>query len=79
MKTTTFTSTISPRLNSWLANYAKETDRTRRAVLEDALEQYRVQTTKQQMRADFKKAAADPQTLDEAEWGMADYSDITAT
>lgn len=77
MKTDTFTSTISPRLNSWLAEHAKATSRTRRAVLEDALEQYRVEATKARMRADFAMASGDPDTLDTAEWGMDDYRDLT--
>ena len=77
MKTVTFTSTISPDLNRWLAAYAKQTDRTRRAVLEDALKQYRVHNIKERMREDFVIASADPDTVDLTEWGMADYRDIT--
>jgi predicted transcriptional regulator len=77
MKTETFTSTISPQLNQWLAEYAKATSRTRRAVLEDALQTYRRQQIKDQMKADFVRAATDPDTLEMTEWGMDDYQKLT--
>ncbi|MEK7509107.1 MAG: ribbon-helix-helix protein, CopG family [Patescibacteria group bacterium] len=40
MKTTAFTSTISPKLIAWVDSRARAEKRTRRAVLEDALRQY---------------------------------------
>jgi predicted transcriptional regulator len=77
MKTTTFTSTISPHLNDWLASYAKETNRTRRAVLETALETYKKEQIKGRMKADFARAAGNPDTINMAEWGLDDYVDLT--
>ena len=79
MKTTTFTSTISPQLNDWLAAYAKQTDRTRRAVLEDALLRYKADAIRASLRADFAKVANDPDLLEMAEWGMNDYAAIVKT
>jgi len=77
MKTETFTSTISPQLNQWLTEHAKATSRTRRAVLEDALETYRRQQTKDLMKADFVRAAIDHGIIDLAEWGMDDYQKLS--
>jgi len=76
MKTTTFTSTISPQLLTWMTEYATETKQTRRIVLENALTAYRTDETRKQMQADFKRASQDTETLNLAEWGMEDYLDI---
>lgn len=76
MKTTTFTSTISPQLLSWVTNYANQTKKTRRDVLEEALNKYRTDEIRQRMQADFKRASKDKQTIELAEWGMDDYHEI---
>ena len=59
MKTTTFTSTISPQLLTWVTKHAKETKQTRRTILENALTKYRSEAVREQMRADFKRASQD--------------------
>lgn len=77
MKTTqVFTSTISPEVIDWVNAYAKKVKRTRREVLEEALLRYKKEVKQKQMRDGFKRAALDSGTLEFAEWGMDDYSDI---
>lgn len=76
MKTATFTTTISPQLLTWMSDYAGKTKRTRRAILEEALIKYRADEIKNQMKADFKRAAQDEETLNLSEWGMDDYHKI---
>ena len=77
MKTTqVFTSTISPEIIDWVNAYAKKVKRTRREVLEEALLRYKKEVKQKQMRDGFKRAALDSDTLEFAEWGMDDYSDI---
>lgn len=79
MKTTTFTSTISPQLLSWVTKHASETNQTRRAILEDALVKYRAEAVREQMRADFKRVSDDIELINLSEWGMDDYHDIVSS
>ncbi len=76
MKTTAFTSTISPKLIAWVDSRARAEKRTRRAVLEDALRQYQKEVMRKSLREGFARAAQDPDMLELAEWGMDDYQDI---
>jgi predicted transcriptional regulator len=70
MQTTTFTSTISPALISWLDAQAKREKRTRRHVLEEAITAFKRTT----MREGFARAAKDKDVIEMAEWGMDEYS-----
>ena len=79
MKTTTFTSTISPQLLSWVTEHAKATQKTRRDILETALEKYKIEEIKRGMREDFKRASKDPDVLEMTEWGMDDYYNIVTS
>lgn len=79
MKTATFTSTISPQLLTWMKKYSTQTKQTRRVILEKALTQYRAEEIREQMRADFKRASEDEQTLNLSEWGMDDYHNIVTS
>jgi len=76
MKTTVFTTTISSPLLNWMNDYATETNRTRRAVLEDALVRYKETEIRERMKADFKRATKDVEILNLTEWGMDDYHEI---
>jgi hypothetical protein len=76
MKTTTFTSTISPHLLSWVSKHAQETKKTRRLILEEALTKYRAEEIRQKMKTDFTRASKDKEILDLSEWGMDDYHKI---
>jgi len=73
--TSVFTSTINPDILEWLNNYAKASSRTRREVLEEAIELYREQIIKINMRDDFARANINEQNK-LAELGMADYAEI---
>ncbi len=77
MKTATFTSTISPQLLNWVGEHAKKTKRTRRQILESALERYRKESIQAQMKSDFVRVSTDEDTLEMSEWGMGDYSELT--
>ena len=79
MKTATFTSTISPQLLNWMKEYSQKTNQTRRTILENALTQYKEEEIRQKMRADFKRASADKETVDLSEWGMDDYNKIVTS
>ncbi|MFT7507126.1 MAG: putative transcriptional regulator [Acidimicrobiales bacterium] len=79
MKTSTFTSTISPQLLTWMTKHASATKQTRRAILEEALTKYRAEEIRKQMQSDFKRTTKDKQTLDLSEWGMDDYHEIVTS
>jgi hypothetical protein len=79
MKTATFTSTISPQLLSWMAKHAKETKKTRRLILEEALTKYRTEEVRLKMKADFVRVSKDKEVLDLTEWGMNDYHNIVTS
>ncbi len=76
MKISVFTTTISSPLLNWMNDYAVETNRTRRAVLEDALVRYKETEIRERMKADFKRAKKDVEILNLTEWGMDDYHKI---
>ena len=76
MKTATFTSTISPDLIAWVDKRARAEKRTRRAVLEDALQRYQKEVVRNNLREGFLRAAQDPDMIELAEWGMKDYAKI---
>lgn len=71
--TITFTSTFSSNLMSWLTSYAKETKKTKRTVLEEALMRYKDEIKRKKMEESFKRAAKDPEMLEMAEEDMAEY------
>lgn len=74
MQTTTFTSTISLTLISWLDGQARREKRTRRDMLEEALVAFK----RAKMREGFARAAKDKTIVEMAEWGMDEYSRMTA-
>ena len=74
MKTATFTSTIAPDLIAWVDAHARSEKRTRRAVLEEALMQYRKELSRRELRQGFARVAKDADILELAEWGMNDYA-----
>jgi len=72
--TTTFTSTISPELIQWIDSVAKAGKRTRRAVLEEAVRNYKREMTRAYLRKGFERIANDSNIIEMAEWGMQDYA-----
>ncbi len=77
MNTTTFTSTINPNMLAWITNYARSFKKTRREVLEEALNEYKKRKTKTLLKQSFRRAANDINNTELSEWGMDDYSKIT--
>ena len=74
MKTTTsFTSTISPELITWVDKRARSQKRTRRAILEEALKSYQRDAVRNILKEGFARAARDADLLELVEWGMDDY------
>ncbi len=71
-----FTSTISQDLLDWLRGYSKNTKKTKRAILEEAIKEYQIKIKKQKMKEDFIRASQDPEMLQIAEEGMGDYLKI---
>lgn len=78
MKTSTFTSTISPELITWLDRRARSEKKTRRAVLEEAIKRYQRDTTRNALKEGFERAARDSDMIELAEWGMNDYHNIVS-
>ena len=77
MKTTTsFTSTISPELISWVDKRARSQKRTRRVVLEEAIRSFQREATKNVLREGLARAAHDADILELIEWGMDDYRQL---
>ena len=74
MTTPVITTTISPHLLDWLNARTKETKQTRREVLEEALERYRKDMRKAELRAAFILEEQDPENHILAEAGIADYA-----
>ena len=73
MNTTTFTSTINPDALAWATEYAEQANKTRREVLEEAIETYRKLKTKSLLKESFTRIAQDMDSVEMAEWGMDDY------
>jgi len=76
MNTTTFTSTINPEALAWATDYAEQTNKTRREVFEEAIDDYRNKQTKILLKEGFMRVAQDIDTIEMAEWGMSDYAKI---
>ena len=76
MSTATFTSTINPSTLAWANAYAEQNNKTRREVLEEALEDYKLKKSKILLKDTFTRAAQDMSQVELAEWGMGDYSKI---
>ena len=77
MKTTaTFTSTISPKAIAWVDKTARSEKRTRRSVLEEAIKRYQRDNMQRVLKEGFARAARDPDMVELAEWGVADYQDV---
>ena len=71
--TITFTSTLSAALMAWLKDYAGKRETTKRAILEEALEQLKIDSKRKEYEKGYSRMAKDPDVLEWAEWGMADY------
>ena len=77
MKTAvTFTSTMSPELMRWVDSIAKAEKRTRRSVLEEAIKAYQHKVIKENLRKDLESIADDPEIVELAEMGVADYGQM---
>lgn len=69
----TFTSSLPDELLLKLAQVAKELKMPKNKLIEKALELYLLEIEKAQYAKSFRRAAKDPETLQIAEEGMADY------
>lgn len=79
MKTTiSFTSTISPELIKWVDSRARVEKRTRRGILEEAIKSYQREAVRQTLREGFARATLDADLVEMVEWGMDDYTRMTA-
>jgi len=70
-----FTSTLSAGLMSWLSNYARKENKTKRAIIEQALKVYQEKVRKEELRETFKRAAKDSEMVKMADEGMDDYEE----
>ena len=68
-----FTNKISVDLMNWLKKHSVSTKKTKRAIIEEALSNYRDEVIRSHMVEDFKRAAKDPEIVGMAEEGMSVY------
>ena len=73
--TITFTSTLSSVLMEWIKKRAKEENKTKRAILEEALRYYQIELKKRELEDGFKRVALDKEMHEMAEEGLGDYID----
>jgi hypothetical protein len=73
--TIVFTSTLSPKIMDWLNTYSKQEKITKREIIERSVLFYKETMIRNKMAASFKLAAKDPEVLEMAELGIADYCD----
>jgi len=71
-KTALFTSTLDKGLLTFLNTQAKKRKQTRRALLENIISEYKGRYIKNA----FSRLSNDADILDNAEWGMNDFSAI---
>jgi hypothetical protein len=67
------TSNLSGDLALWLDSEARTQKVTKRAILENALREYRVALKKQKLKETFLLANGDFEVMDLAEDGLGDY------
>lgn len=73
MKSITFTNNISSDLMRWMEKYSASRKLTRRAVLEQALTEFRKAARRREYTESFKKARLDSDIKNMAEDGLDDY------
>ncbi len=74
MKSITDTSTMSRHLREMINNHSKSTGKKKKEIIEQALEEYMHEMKKNAYRQGFAKIANDPDIVEMAELGMADYA-----
>lgn len=74
-KSVIFTNKMSSDLMSWLNKYSVKAKKTKREVIEEALEDLRIKERKREMAEGFKRAAQDPEIMVMAEEGLVDYNE----
>lgn len=67
-----FTSTIAPDLALWLNKEAKKQKKTKRSILEAALNQYRRALRQKELADSFHRASLDPEIRAMSEEGLED-------
>lgn len=72
-KTVTYTSTLPNVVMEEMVEYARRKKISKNKVIEIALKKLLEEEIKNDLRESFKKIADDPDILEMAEWGMADY------
>lgn len=72
-KVKVFTSTIAPDIFSWIDDFSKKEQRTKRDIFEQAILEYREKIKKEKMIEGFKKISQNKDIVEMTEWGMDDY------
>lgn len=68
-----YTSTLSPKLMSWLKDYSKQMKVTKKAIIEFALSKYMEESKRKELTDSFKRAAQDTEIIEMADEGLDDY------
>ena len=74
-KSVIFTNKMSGDLMNWLNKYAMKTKKTKREIIEEALEDLRIKEKKREMAEGFKRASKDPEIMAMCEEGWEDYNE----
>ncbi|MEK7459543.1 MAG: hypothetical protein AAB636_00570 [Patescibacteria group bacterium] len=73
MKSVTFTNNLSCELMEWIEEYSVNEKLTRRAILEQALNEFKKSIRQKEYAQSFKRASMDTEMKVMAEEGMGDY------
>ncbi len=69
----TYTSTLSPKLMTWLDEHAATEGLSKKNIIEAALNLYRIQEKKKELAQMFTELSQEEETLTLAESGLGDY------
>ena len=72
-KNVTYTSTLPSVMMEEVVEYAAKKKISKNKVIEMALSEFLIAEKKKRMAASFKLAAQDPELIEMADWGLADY------
>jgi hypothetical protein len=75
-KQVTYTSTLPDELISQVKEYAEKYKMTKNKVIEEALKRYFFEQKRKEYEESFARIANDPETIELAEMGIADYAEL---
>lgn len=74
-KAVVFTNKMSLNLMNWLQEHSEKTKKSKREILETALNKYRHETIQKDLTEDFKRAKKDKEMMALADEGLNEYEE----